>query len=232
MTNSLDDIRAEELVQRFIDQELTAEERLQFVARLGRDEALRRRAMELESLVLDASRLPRPIVPAGFTASVLRRLPEPSVWQRLSAALWTGRTLQWNLAGAMAVAAILVLAVSALVVRERGATPTPGTPGTSGTPGGTLPVRLVMMQPGAKVVQVAGDFNGWNPAQTPLERVSADGAWSVTIPLKPGRYAYMFVVDGRQWVADPFASEQKDDGFGSRNAVVDVRPDVKTGASL
>ena len=230
MTNTSDDMRAEELVQRFIDQELTAEERMQFVARLGRDEALRRRAMELESLVLDASRLPRPIVPAGFTASVLRRLPEPNVWQRLSAALWTGRTLQWNLAGAMAVAAILVLAVSALVVRDRRTPGTSGTLGTSGTP--LLPVRLVMMQPGAKVVQVAGDFNGWNPAQTPLERVSADGAWSVTIPLKPGRYAYMFVVDGRQWVADPFASEQKDDGFGSRNAVVDVRPDVKTGASL
>ena len=58
------------------------------------------------------------------------------------------------------------------------------------------------------------------------------GAWSVTIPLKPGRYAYMFVVDGRQWVADPFASEQKDDGFGSRNAVVDVRPEARPGASL
>jgi hypothetical protein len=231
MRNTVDDIRAEELVQRFIDQELTAEERLQFVARLGRDESLRRRAMELESLVLDAGRLPRPIVPAGFTASVLRRLPEPSVWQRLGTALLTGRTMQWNLAGAIAAAAILVLGVSALVVRDRRTAPTLGTPGTPGT-AGTLPVRLVILQPGAKVVQVAGDFNGWNPAQTPLERVSADGAWSVTIPLKPGRYAYMFVVDGREWVADPFAPEQRDDGFGSRNAVVDVRPDARTGASL
>jgi 1,4-alpha-glucan branching enzyme len=99
------------------------------------------------------------------------------------------------------------------------------------SPSATL-VRLVIMQPGAKTVQVAGDFNGWNPERTSLEQIS-DGAWAVTIPLKPGRYAYMFVVDGKQWVADPFAAEQKDDGFGSRNAVLDVRPpETRPGASL
>ena len=43
----------------------------------------------------------------------------------------------------------------------------------------------------------------------------------------------MFVVDGQRWMVDPFATEQKDDGFGSRNAVLDVGPvDVKAGASL
>jgi hypothetical protein len=46
----------------------------------------------------------------------------------------------------------------------------------------------------------------------------------VTIPLEPGRYEYQFVVDGREWIGDPFASEQNADGFGSRNAVLDVRP--------
>jgi 1,4-alpha-glucan branching enzyme len=90
-------------------------------------------------------------------------------------------------------------------------------------------VRLVVLQPSARTVQVAGDFNGWNPAHTSLEQIS-DGAWAVTIPLKPGRYEYMFVVDGKQWVVDPFAAEQNEDGFGSRNAVLDVRPPV--GAQL
>jgi 1,4-alpha-glucan branching enzyme len=89
-------------------------------------------------------------------------------------------------------------------------------------------VRLVVVHPGARTVQAAGDFNGWNPTETPLEQVS-NGAWTVTIPLEPGRYEYQFVVDGEQWIADPFAVEQNDDGFGSRNAVLDVRP---AGASL
>jgi 1,4-alpha-glucan branching enzyme len=75
-------------------------------------------------------------------------------------------------------------------------------------------------------VALAGDFNGWDPIRTPLEQTSS-GAWTVTIPLEPGRYEYMFVVDGKEWIADPFAVEQSDDGFGSRNAVLDVRPPVE-----
>jgi 1,4-alpha-glucan branching enzyme len=87
----------------------------------------------------------------------------------------------------------------------------------------TILVRLVVVQPGAKTVEAAGDFNGWNPARTPLEQIS-NGAWTVTIPLQPGRYEYMYVVDGQEWIADPFAAEQNDDGFGSQNAVLEVRP--------
>jgi 1,4-alpha-glucan branching enzyme len=82
-------------------------------------------------------------------------------------------------------------------------------------------VRLVLLQPGARSVSVAGDFNGWNPANTPLER-SDGGMWTATIPLKPGRYQYMFVIDGKQWIADPLAAEAATDGFGAQNAVLDV----------
>ncbi|OQW63105.1 MAG: hypothetical protein BVN29_17815 [Nitrospira sp. ST-bin5] len=82
-------------------------------------------------------------------------------------------------------------------------------------------VRLVLLQPGAQSVSVAGDFNGWNPEQTKLER-SEGGMWTATIPLKPGRYQYMFVIDGKQWIADPLADEASGDGFGSENAVLDV----------
>src|SRR6185369_3653410 len=66
----------EDLVQRFVDQELTPEERVQFLSRIGRDESLRRRAIDLEQLVLDAGRLPRPAMPDGFAASVMRKLPD------------------------------------------------------------------------------------------------------------------------------------------------------------
>ena len=79
-----------------------------------------------------------------------------------------------------------------------------------------------MLQPGAQTVEVAGDFNEWDPARTPLAQITG-GAWTVTLPLKPGRYEYQFVVDGQQWFADPLAVEHSDDGFGSRNAVIDVR---------
>ena len=75
--------------------------------------------------------------------------------------------------------------------------------------------------PAALAVFLIGDFNGWNPQHTQLERSGA-GMWTATIPLKPGRYQYMFVIDGKQWIADPLATEASGDGFGAENAVLDV----------
>ena len=236
---------SEQLVQRFLDQELSAEERVRFISRLGRDEALRQRAIDLERLVLNVSRLPRPMVPDGFVTSVMERTAsqaasaptQPTWWRGLADALWAPRDLRWNLASAVAMACLALFVLGGIVagrltLKPGGPASAPGAPeavtaGAAAPP--TVLVRLVILQPSARTVQVAGDFNGWNPAHTSLEQIS-DGAWAVTIPLKPGRYEYMFVVDGQQWIVDPFAAEQNEDGFGSRNAVLDVRPPV--GAQL
>jgi hypothetical protein len=218
------------LVQRFVDQELSAEERMQLLVSLGQDEKLRRRAIALERLLADTGQLPRPIVPEGFVAAVLARTaPPPSLWTRVMDSLWAPRVFQWNVASAAVAACLALVVVGGLAIASRepkpastvAATPPPSAPAP-------VLVRLVVVHPGARTVQAAGDFNGWNPQATPLEQVS-NGAWTVTIPLEPGRYEYQFVVDGDQWIADPFALEQNDDGFGSRNAVLDVRP---AGAAL
>jgi anti-sigma factor RsiW len=227
---------SELLMQRFVDQELSAEERVQLLVRLGRDEDLRQRVIALERLSLAVSQLPRPLVPEGFVAAVLQQTaaPRPSLWQRVVSELRTPRVFQWNLAGAAVAAGLMLFIGGGLVMglREVQSMPSPvvatAPPVTPAMPARVL-VRLVVVHPGARMVQAAGDFNGWNPSQTPLEPTS-NGAWTVTIPLEPGRYEYQFVVDGEQWIADPFAVEQNDDGFGSRNAVLDVRPPA--GASL
>jgi hypothetical protein len=218
------------LVHRFLDQDLSAEERLAFIVRLGRDERLRERIVELERLALDAGRLPRPDVPPGFVRGVMERLePPPPAWRRLADALLAPRSLRWNFAGAAAVAAAAILAVwiGASAARNSPAAPT-GPVSAAGGPAAPLQaspvlVRLIVVQPGAMSVHVAGDFNGWSPSSTPLERTPGGDAWTVMLPLAPGRYEYQFVVDGNRWLADPFAAEDSDDGFGSRNAVLDVR---------
>ncbi|MCB9546235.1 MAG: glycoside hydrolase family 13 [Myxococcales bacterium] len=80
---------------------------------------------------------------------------------------------------------------------------------------GNLPVELAFNAPEAGQVQVAGDFNAWQP--TALTR---DGdRWATQLRLPPGRYAYMYVVDGR-WTADPEAHSFRDDEFGRKNAVL------------
>jgi hypothetical protein len=227
-------MNSELLVQRFVDQELSAAERLQLLVRLGKDAELRHRAIALVRLSLDASQLPRPAVPDGFVAAVLAKTAPPaSMSKRVTALLWTPHVFQWNLAGAAAAAALVALMAGGLMMGLRGQ-PTPGpevavAPAVSPAAPARVLVRLVVVQPGARMVQAAGDFNGWNPTHTPLEPTS-NGAWTVTIPLEPGRYEYQFVVDGNRWIADPFAVEQSDDGFGSRNAVLDVRE--PPGASL
>ena len=78
--------------------------------------------------------------------------------------------------------------------------------------------RLELVKPEAKTVFVAGSFNGWNPARTPLTRVS-DGRWVGELTGISGRHEYLFVVDG-QWVPDPNAKESVQNPFGGRNSVL------------
>ena len=236
-----DRIGSDQLVQRFIDNELSSAERAQLLMRMGQDGALRERLIELEQLAASADRLPRAVVPADFVARVMERTaPRPSAARRLGAMLWAPHAFQWNLAGALGATCVVLLITGAAVSFDRSGPTNPTVPtiptGTvtesaaaTAAPAPQVLVRLVMLQPGARTVGVAGDFNEWNPLQTPLEPTPG-GAWTVTLPLEPGRYEYMFVIDGTEWIADPFAVEQQDDGFGLRNAVLDVRSPL--GASL
>lgn len=74
--------------------------------------------------------------------------------------------------------------------------------------------------PQASRVAVAGEFNDWNPAETPMHRNEHDG-WAVKIPLPAGRHEYRFVVDG-EWVSDPNARESVPNPFGTANSVITV----------
>ena len=83
------------------------------------------------------------------------------------------------------------------------------------------PVRLVLHAPGAKTVSVAGDWNDWEAGRDALHAVG-DGLFSTVMLLPPGRYEYMFVVDGEGWRSDPTAPLARDDGFGNRNSVLEI----------
>lgn len=218
------------LVQRFLDHELSPEERTAFLQAVDADAALRRRWLNLEMVAAEAARLTKIVPSAQFLSRLKAQVvpASPSLWARLCAAVTMPRTLEWNLAGAMAAGCVAVVAVAGLLslAPERIVeVPTAGTQaqtvsfGTSSEP--QVFVRLILVQPNAQSVSVAGDFNGWNPDHTRLEPADG-GVWTVTIPLKPGRYEYMFVVNGKQWIADPLSAEDAGDGFGSHNAVLDV----------
>ena len=83
-------------------------------------------------------------------------------------------------------------------------------------------VRFVLVMPAARSVALVGDFNGWNPASTPLVRDTAGRTWTVSMPLTAGTYQYAFVVDGQVWLADPTAPLALKDEFGAPSSVVTV----------
>ena len=79
-------------------------------------------------------------------------------------------------------------------------------------------VRFALAAPDAREVRLAGEFNGWQPAEL---RRGPDGVWFTQVALPGGDWSYSFVVDG-QWHTDPLADTWRADGFGGKNAVVHV----------
>lgn len=92
------------------------------------------------------------------------------------------------------------------------------TRGCAAVAAGTVVLRLVA--PAAAEVAVAGSFNGWAPAQM----VRQGGAWTVAVPLGPGIYEYVYLVDGEA-VVPPEAALTRPDGWGGTNGVIEVAED-------
>lgn len=90
-------------------------------------------------------------------------------------------------------------------------------------PGETIVVRFELQAPGARDVAVVGNWNRWDPEAQKLEDPDGDGIWEIEIPLKRGEEnQYQFLIDGRNWIPDPEAPLQVEDGFGGVNSVLQI----------
>jgi 1,4-alpha-glucan branching enzyme len=92
-------------------------------------------------------------------------------------------------------------------------TETPVVPATFAEP-------FTFIDSNATSVAVVGSFNGWDSTKNVLTR-SADGVWSTTIMLAPGRYEYQLMVDGKL-ITDPTAQQTAESEFGAANSVLIV----------
>jgi len=82
-------------------------------------------------------------------------------------------------------------------------------------------VFFVTLYPRADQVFIAGDFNGWQPEHTPMQKVGNSGVWQTKIQLPQGTYRYRLVVDG-QWQQDPYNEHTEPNPFGDLNSVLEV----------
>jgi len=161
----------------------------------------------------------RPDFDARVMAAVHRAIPS------LPVRAWTWlrepRVVAVSPIGVLAMAAGLAgLLVVGAVSRETGAGSREQEAGRR-EQGAAASVTFVLVAPQARSVALAGDFNDWDASRV-LMRREASGLWTVDVPLTPGRYRYVFVVDGRRFVADPAAPRAVGDDFGTPTSVVTV----------
>jgi len=83
-------------------------------------------------------------------------------------------------------------------------------------------IVFVTLYPRAESVQIAGDFNNWQPSETPMEKVGVSGVWQTKVKLPAGKYRYRLVVDGR-WQQDPYNEKTEPNPFGELNSILEVK---------
>jgi len=80
-------------------------------------------------------------------------------------------------------------------------------------------VSFKFCAPGAKKVNLVGNFNDWDASARVLRKDAKD-IWKTSMLLAPGTYEYRYVVDGA-WENDPEA-EQVPNAFGEQNCLLTV----------
>ena len=117
---------------------------------------------------------------------------------------------------------LLGLAVATLALRAAAhlAVP-PSVEVAAGAEAGRSRVTFAHRPAGAQArVFLAGEFNGWNPTATPMERMG-DGFFRATVELEDGRHLYKFVVDGK-WLPDPENPQREPDGHDGFNSILQL----------
>src|SRR5262249_5274595 len=81
-------------------------------------------------------------------------------------------------------------------------------------------VEFLLHDHRAARVNVLGSWDAWAAPGVPAQPLEA-GLWQATLPRpRPGTYFYKFLLDGREWLADPANPERAHDGFGAWNSVL------------
>jgi hypothetical protein len=210
MTNDSDKFSPE--AQRYLDGESPAD---------GIDVSRRSEADRLlEAVANYTGRLETPgsEVDRAVMAAIQARATEEreSLWG------WLVKPHVYRVRPAFAAAAMVVLVIAGVIggsLRQRA----PAALESAALPS-TILVRFELIAPTADRVSLAGSFNDWQPDGVQLTKNPETGVWTGTVPLRPGEHQYMFVIDGAEWIPDPDAHAQVDDGFGQTNSVIVVGP--------
>ena len=206
------------LLNPYIDQELDAESTQQVEEHLRTCPTCQDEYIRLKEMVTSLSLLPHFNTPQNFTQNIMTKISQEEIQIQSSWLDHLKRQISFprfsfRLAGPVAAGALVVFYAFNFFFN---------TPVTSPVCSAEVEFSLRISDNKIHTVAIAGDFNNWNPQANILEDPEEDGIWTGTLKLEPGRYEYMFVMDGEKWFPDPNALRYVKDGFGNKNAILEI----------
>ena len=206
------------LLNPYVDQVLDAESIQQVEEHLRSCPTCQDEYLRLKEMVASLNLLPQVSTPQNLTQIIMTKISQEEIQIQSS---WIDHLrrqisfprLSFRLVGSAAAVALVVFFAFTFIFN---------TPDTSPICSAEVQFSLRVGDSKAHTVAIAGDFNGWNPQANILEDLEGDGIWTGTLKLEPGRYEYMFVMDGEKWFPDPNALRYVKDGFGNKNAILEI----------
>jgi len=220
--------KIKKLLNPYIDQVLDAESTQTVEEHLKSCSACHEEYLKLKQVVSTLNSISPQPAPADFTQNIMAKISQEEIqiqssWidqfkRRVSIPSlsfprkWES-IFSFRLVGTATVAALVMFFAFTFIFN---------TPDISPICSAEVKFSLRISDSKAHTVAIAGDFNGWNPQANLLEDPEGDGIWTGTLTLEPGRYEYMFVMDGEKWLPDPNALRYVKDGFGNKNAILEI----------
>jgi len=199
------------LFQAYLDKELSREEKERVENHLRNCESCRLDFSSLKSLIERLERVEVDTLSpsSGFTEKVISLLSErrPGFLGNFREIL----SLRPSWRSLVVISVILIVTITSLFLFLQKRSPS------------LVVVQFNFKAPQAGSVALVGDFNDWDKGVYLLSDDDKDGIWTTKITLKPGHYQYLFIVNGKELVADPDAGKYISDGFGGRNSLLIVR---------
>ncbi|MGB2783832.1 MAG: zf-HC2 domain-containing protein [Atribacterota bacterium] len=227
--------KIKKLLNPYIDKTLDVNTAKQINEHLKSCAACREEHLKLKKIISTLNSISTQTAPADFTQNIMAKISQEEIQIQSS---WMDRIksrisipslsfpplllsfprkwesiFSFRLAGIATITALIVFFAFTFIFN---------TPDTSLICSAEVQFSLKINDNKAHTVAIAGDFNGWNPQANILEDPEGDGIWTGTLNLEPGRYEYMFVMDGEKWFPDPNALRYVKDGFGNKNAILEI----------
>lgn len=240
------------LVRRFVDDDLSPDEVREALHRIADDAEARDLLQFEVQMTQDLASTGSAQPPSDFAEATMASLPAESApapapeptpsgadplqqWWR---ALLQPVALEVRPLSATAVALVLGVALVSLLLVDTptssGPTSTASTASSNASPSvqattassepqrKTTWIRFTYTNNEADSVAVAGDFSQWQPVSLSPRTVNGETVWTGLVPVSRGEHEYQFVINGERWVADPLAPTKRSDGFGAKNAVLEI----------